>query len=220
MTSLYYYLINDPLSLPLFMEKLSLLPADQQEKIKKFRRWQDAHASLFGKLLLKQGLQDFGIAINLNEIKYNAYGKPYFENDLVGFNITHSGNFVGCIISNDTTTIGIDAEVIKELDIEDFQDLWCANEWADIRNNELNVFYKYWTSKEAVVKAIGKGLSISLNEINVDNDVAKIGNEAYFITNVDMFPHVIINVASKQQIGDIIICGFNIQETLTEPGIT
>jgi 4'-phosphopantetheinyl transferase len=220
MTSLYYYLINDPLSLPLFMEKLSLLPADQQEKIKKFRRWQDAHASLFGKLLLKQGLQDFGIAINLNEIKYNAYGKPYFENDLVGFNITHSGNFVGCIISNDTTTIGIDAEVIKELDIEDFQDLWCVNEWADIQNNDLNVFYKYWTSKEAVVKAIGKGLSISLNEINVDNDVAKIGNETYFITNVDMFPHVIINVASKQQIGDILIYGFNIQETLTEPGIT
>jgi len=214
MTSLYYYLIDDPLSLPLFMEKLSLLPADQQEKIKKFRRWQDAHASLFGKLLLKQGLLDCGIAINLNEIKYNAYGKPYFENDLVGFNITHSGNFVACIISNDTTTIGIDAEVIKALNIDDFQNLWNINEWADIQNNDVNVFYKYWTSKEAVVKAIGKGLSISLNEINVNNGVAQMGNENYFITNVNILPHVVINVASKQPVSDVRIYKFNIQGAL------
>lgn len=215
MTSLYYYLINEPLILPLFMEKLKLLPAEQQEKIKRFRRWQDAHASLFGKLLLKQGLEDFGIALDLNEIKYNAYGKPYFENDLIGFNITHSGNFVACILSDETTTIGVDVEVIKALDIDDFQDLWCPAEWADIKRSGIDIFYNYWTSKEAVVKAIGKGLSISLNEIMINNDKAQIDNDTYYLTNVNIFPEVIINVASKSRLSKIVIYRFHDEQELT-----
>lgn len=208
MTLLYYCLINEPLPTEAFAEKLNMLPQGQQQQIRKFRRWEDVHASLFGRLLLKQGLTDIGSTASLGDIKCNDFGKPYFENYPISFNITHSANFVACIISNDTSTIGIDAEVVKAVDTKDFKDLWSEEEWADIQSNDIAVFFKYWTRKEAVVKAIGKGLDIPLNQISVGSGTAKVGDEIYFLKEINILPHIIINVASPHGITNIVIRGF------------
>lgn len=208
MTLLYYCLIDKQLSIEAFTEKLNMLPGNQQQQIKKLRRWEDAHASLFGRLLLKQGLTDIGSTATLDDMKCNDFGKPYFENYPIRFNITHSGNFVACIISNDTSTIGIDAEVVKAVNTKDFKDLWSEEEWADIQSNDIAVFFKYWTRKEAVVKAIGKGLNIPLNQISVGNGTAKVGDEIYFLKEINIFPQILINVASPNEIANMVIRGF------------
>lgn len=208
MTLLYYCLIDNRLPIEAFAEKLSMLPDNQQQQIKKLRRWEDAHASLFGRLLLKQGLTDIGSTASLDDIKYNDFGKPYFETRPIGFNITHSENFVACIISNDTSTIGIDAEVVKAVDTKDFKDLWSEEEWADIQRNDIAVFFKYWTRKEAVVKAIGKGLDIPLNQISVSMVAAQVAGEIYFLKEINIFPQILINVASPNEIANMVIRGF------------
>jgi len=213
MTLLYYCLINEPLPSSVFAEKLNMLPDNQQQQIKKLRRWEDAHASLFGRLLLKQGLTDIGSTATLDDMKYNDFGKPYLENYPIRFNITHSGNFVACIISNDTSTIGIDAEVVKAVDTKDFKDLWSEEEWADIQSNDIAAFYKYWTRKEAVVKAIGKGLDIPLNQISVSIGAAQVAGEIYFLKEIEIFPHIIINVASPNEITNMIIRDFTTPDT-------
>jgi len=213
MTLLYYCLIDKQLSIEAFTEKLNMLPGNQQQQIKKLRRWEDAHTSLFGRLLLKQGLTDIGSTASLDDMKYNDFGKPYFENYPIRFNITHSGNFVACIISNDTSTIGIDAEVVKAVDTKDFKNLWSEEEWADIQSNDIAVFFKYWTRKEAVVKAIGKGLNIPLNQISVSIGAAQVAGEIYFLKEIEIFPHIIINVASPNEITNMIIRDFTTPDT-------
>lgn len=204
MTILYYCLIDKPLPIQTFAEKVELLPHDQQKQISKLRRWENAHASLFGRLLLKRGLTDIGSAASLNDIKCNDYGKPYFENSSIVFNITHSENFVACIVSDDTSSIGIDAEVVKVRDTTDFKDLWNKDEWADIQRNDIAVFYRYWTCKEAVVKAIGKGLDIPLNQISIGNGLAQVGGEIYYLKEIEIFPQTIINVASRAKVANIL----------------
>jgi 4'-phosphopantetheinyl transferase len=208
MTLLYYCLIDKQLSIEAFTEKLNMLPDNQQQQIKKLRRWEDAHASLFGRLLLKQGLTDIGSTATLDDMNCNDFGKPYFENYPIRFNITHSGNFVACIISNDTSTIGIDAEVVKAVNTKDFKDLWSEEEWADIQSNDIAVFFKYWTRKEAVVKAIGKGLNIPLNQISVSNGAAKVAGEIYFLKAINISPQILINVASPNEISNMVIREF------------
>ena len=51
--------------------------------------WEDRHASLYGKLLLKKGLQDLGQDSSLTNLKFTEYNRPYLEGKL-DFNISSS----------------------------------------------------------------------------------------------------------------------------------
>lgn len=53
---------------------LQLLPIHIQEIAVKFRRWQDAYACIFGKLLLKAALQEEGFQNDLPDLQYTPYG--------------------------------------------------------------------------------------------------------------------------------------------------
>ena len=67
MTILYYTFFSECLAERVFNDKLKLLPIGQTSRIRKFRRWEDAHASLFGKLLLLKGFQEFGVSASLQD---------------------------------------------------------------------------------------------------------------------------------------------------------
>lgn len=56
---------------------LRLLPVDLQKKNSRFLRWQDKQSHLLGKLLLNEGLKNYGYKIFLGELKYSQYGRPY-----------------------------------------------------------------------------------------------------------------------------------------------
>src|SRR5688500_1557642 len=106
MFKIYYSSIETALPNSIFSEYLELFAPNIQNKILKFSRWQDAHAFLYGKLLLKKGLEDLGLNTSLKEIKYSSYGKPYLECN-VEFSISHSSSYVVCALST-TCKIGID----------------------------------------------------------------------------------------------------------------
>lgn len=206
MTILYYHIFDEPLSPSRFLQKLGTLHFVQQEKIKKFRRWQDAHASLFGKLLLQKGLLNFGIPNDLANLKTDRNNKPYLDGSSIGFNITHSGNLVACVLTDETLAIGLDAEEWKPLDIADFISCWNDEEWTAIRNNEIQEFYKYWTAKEAVIKAEGQGLGIPLKEIMIKEGRATWNNREYFLEEVDIVPGFSITIAGQHKINKLQLC--------------
>ena len=58
--SLYLYATAYPEPLPTeqFRSLLGLIPTTYHEPISKYRRWQDAHAALLGKILLRTALQN------------------------------------------------------------------------------------------------------------------------------------------------------------------
>ena len=103
-------------------------------------------------------------------------GKPKLAQNLAGseleFNLSHSGE-VALIAVTRGEEIGVDVERIRE----DFafkpiaQRFFTANEVAALQELPVDLqreaFYKCWTSKEALLKAKGTGLSGSLDEVQI-----------------------------------------------------
>jgi 4'-phosphopantetheinyl transferase len=103
-----------------FNSYLHLLPIDIQKKNLRFLRWQDKHSHLLGKLLLNEGFKNYGYENLLAELKYSHYGRPYL-NEFIDFNISHSGNYVICAITNDSQLqLGIDIEKIEKINFPEF----------------------------------------------------------------------------------------------------
>lgn len=160
------------------------LPADEKDRILKFRNWDDSQRSLLGKLLLIEGLIRTGhVAEKMLEMKRDEFCKPYFSNGPY-FNISHSGKYIVCAISNNIP-LGIDIEHIKEINIYEMQGQWCEAEWNSIvsSKNSLATFYQFWARKEAIVKADGKGLSMQLDCIDTSSDEVKL-NQAWYLKEI------------------------------------
>ncbi len=189
--------------------KLSrLLPKNMQERLSKFRRWQDAYTYLYGKLLLKKSMLQFGYDNSLESIKTTEHGKPYFENSSFSFNISHSEEYVVCAISNDEqVNLGIDIEKVKPIKLDGFSAVFSPEEKREI--DSYNKFYTCWTRKEAIVKADGRGLTIPLNTINTLNSSTKLDNEKYYLSKVDINNGYIAHIASQAKIDKMNIIKFN-----------
>ncbi|WP_333820164.1 4'-phosphopantetheinyl transferase family protein [Ohtaekwangia sp.] len=168
-----------------FQNLSQTLPGAITDKFLKFIRWQDAHAALMGKLLLKEGLKDMGYCMNLENLKYTIYNRPYLDNCPIDFNISHSGEYVLCALST-TCSVGIDIEQVRPVDLSDFESQWTLQELDNIRRSDdsLRQFYNYWTRKEAVIKANGKGLSLSLNKINATIDRISIEGKNWYVKEI------------------------------------
>src|SRR3982751_1295192 len=98
MIKIYFSSYSKKLSNSDFSAYLNLLPAELEQKIMRFRRWEDQHASLYGKLLLMRGLEEAGLDADLIHLKHTSYGRLYLEST-PDFNISHSGFFVVCAFS-------------------------------------------------------------------------------------------------------------------------
>ena len=110
------------------------------------------------------------------EFQVNDFGKPELSNSnlstVIQFNTAHTNGLTMCVVTCDDA-IGVDAECRAEnpsiLDVaEDYfstlelQALKCRDE-----AQQLDYFYRYWTLKEAYIKARGEGLSIPLHDFSV-----------------------------------------------------
>jgi len=197
MINVFYTEFNSPLTDVLWNDYLACLPYNLQEKVLKYRKWQDRQANLFGKLLLIKGLKYYGYGNQeLEQIQYNDYGKPYLDINLK-FNISHSGKFVICSIS-DLYDSGIDIEEIIDLQIADFKNSFSASEWMEIIESEssINKFYEFWTIKEAVAKAEGKGLSLPLADLVLKNSSVKVFEKTWHILKINLDPGYSASIAT------------------------
>jgi 4'-phosphopantetheinyl transferase len=178
---------------------VKLLSPDLQYKILKYKRWEDSQRSLLGYVLLLIGLRKFGLSANLiSEILSSNCGKPYIKDNPIYFNISHSGEIVTCAI-NKNIEIGVDIEQIRPISFSDIKTNMLNSEWCNINKseNQLATFYHYWTQKEAVLKADGSGLNISLKSFEVKNNVTSIKNIKYYVIKLDIEKNYCCNLALK-----------------------
>ena len=179
MIKILYFTIEGQLEQSLWNSYLKKLPSNLQSNVTKYYRWQDQYSNLFGKLLLKHGLIEYGYGDDcLDLLNYNSFKKPFIDKKTY-FNLSHSSEIVICAFSQ-KDEIGIDIEEIKEnKDFHDILPLFFTiheqNKILDAKNS-VTEFYKLWTRKEAVLKAMGVGLNFKLNEIDVCNN--KIKNDS------------------------------------------
>jgi len=193
-----YTKFTDQLSEYKFKKLLNRLPVHLQEKNAKFLRWQDRQANLFGKLLVHTGLKEYGYdpdCLKLLQIDLN--GRPYIDAN-IDFNISHSNNYVLCAISK-TTKVGIDIEKITPIDFYNFDEVMTDKQINTIKNAQdaLKTFFNYWTIKESVVKADGRGLEIPLLDIIINTNTATYNQTVYHINNLNIDQNYSCNLATK-----------------------
>ena len=199
MTDILYACFHSKLENEVWNRFLTKLPGDIQNRINRYVRWQDRQAGLFGKLLLLAGLKNYGYSPDcLKNLLYNEFGKPFLDKR-IAFNISHSGDYAVCAVS-DRGPVGIDIEKIRNIDLSDFERYMSPDEWENIKNSDrpYEKFYEYWTIKESVIKACGKGLSVPLNDIYIDSNRAVLYDSTWFIKEVsihcDFKCHIAVNV--------------------------
>lgn len=197
MVEIYYSCISKKHHTNLINNAITSFSNCFQNKIRNYHKWQDAQLSLLGRLLLYYALKRNNIDIDLNTVCYTPYGKPYLINKSMRFNISHSDNIVVCAVSKNSE-IGIDIEKIKDINSDDFRSQMTALE--RYRVYDLNEsFFTYWTQKEAVIKANGKGLSVPLKSFEIINNQAKIEDDIFYLKSVDLHKKYRCHVASKNE---------------------
>ena len=166
MIKIYCYQFDSPLPDEQWSIYCNLLPNETLRKILRYHRWQDRHAALFGRLLLKQALVEAGYTSScLASLTFDSYNRPSIDSN-IDFNISHSEAYVLCTISK-KGRVGIDIEYMKDIDIHYYRDFMSNSEWYNITYDKAPIrrFYHYWTIKESVMKADGRGLNIPPHDI-------------------------------------------------------
>jgi len=117
------------------------------------------------------------------------YGKPYArvngESVSVRFNISHSVPY-GLIAITQRGRVGIDVEKIAyERDFDGIAKVvFGPDERADIASTEgtdkAHLFLRFWTLKEALVKALGTGLTMNLIEFEIPSDIRNGSRKSIF----------------------------------------
>lgn len=132
------------------------------------RRFSAAHVGLRLALGRHLGLDPRGLSFDENE-----FGKPELKGNWRGdFNLSHSGDRAVLAIS-DEDEVGIDLERMRPIEHLDLAKRYFhRNEVSAIAvprdvEAQRRAFFLIWTLKEAVVKAIGCGLSIPLDSFEV-----------------------------------------------------
>lgn len=142
----------------------SFLSQDEQERASHFKFFRDQKRYIISRGILRSLLAGYlGEPLQKIEILYGLWGKPcLLEEKALSFNLSHSGNYALYAFTQ-RYEVGIDVEYIDEsLELEDMaKGVFSTTEfsyWKALNAQEkIHSFFKYWVSKEAYLKASGKG---------------------------------------------------------------
>lgn len=157
----------------------------RKETIQKLKFEKDKVHSFFSELLVRHVLVE-NYNMNFRNISFRARltGKPYIENNLsIHYNISHSGDYVICVISNEE--VGIDIEKRETIELDIAKNFFHYKEYQAImendKENRLSIFYDYWCLKESYLKYSGRGLVVPLNsfQIEINQDDIKLKNNEF-----------------------------------------
>jgi 4'-phosphopantetheinyl transferase len=152
----------------------ALLSEDEKARGRSFVTTSLRHRFAAGRARLRTLLgEHLGLDPRTLVFVQNAFGKPRLaDHPSLHFSLSHSGDQAVLAVS-EQREVGIDIERVRPLDHLDLaRRYFHPNEVATIDGvrppqEQLLTFFRIWTLKEAVVKAIGKGLSIPLDTFEV-----------------------------------------------------
>ena len=157
---IFYFKQTEQLSAADFNFFLKQLPEIFQNDIKAFKHRQSAEASLLGKIILQYAFQRLDLRYSLFDIQIGHKDRPIINNE-IDFNISHSGDFVGCAITQ-SAKVGFDIEKHRKIELNLFRKYFDEKEWSEIQSatNKENSFFDLWTLKESAIKCDGRGVEV------------------------------------------------------------
>ena len=157
--------------------RLGLLSADELQRANRFIFQQHRERFVAARAALRCILAGY-LQIDASTLRfgYASHGKPYIPlpdnpHDL-RFNLSHSGG-VALLALAVGIEVGVDIERIQTdfLYLEIAQQFFTAVEYAALSATDsvqqCETFFKYWTHKEAFIKATGVGLSLPPQQLEV-----------------------------------------------------
>ncbi len=163
-------------------EKLSecfeKLEEQEKQRISKKKNSAARNLSLAARCLLEDGLYEH-YGIKNPQIKRTENGKPYLADNKVYFNISHTRDAVAVVFS--MHPVGVDIEYTREYNEGVCRKMFSLSEQEFVNGDDVK-FTKLWTLKEAMVKAVGQGVSkIKEYSFNIKNKTVVSNFEnAYF----------------------------------------
>lgn len=135
------------------------------EKLRSCRSFLRRRQGIGAELLLIRSLRPFGLNPPL-PLRCDPKGKPFLTGSDLYFNLSHSGNYAACVVSD--MPLGVDAELEKPLHELLVKRLFSERETALLALSEEknSVFTQIWTEKESFCKAAGMGISSELKQID------------------------------------------------------
>ena len=182
------------------------LPHSRKNKVDKFRFMKDKKLSCGAYLLLKKMLNEKNIT--RPEFKIGKFGKAYISNyENIYFNLSHSGKFVACAISDEE--VGIDIEYNDPtIDLNIARLYFFNEEYKSIRKSENpeNEFFKYWVLKESYMKYTGLGFQLDLDsfEIIIDDEITLKNDNNNIKFNLFDIEEYKLAVASQYDVKELI----------------
>ena len=170
----------------LFESALGKADAVRREKALGVKNARGRAAGLGAGLLLQRAVQDFqgggtkdrpqkggrytvsGLLSELGQplpltYRYGERGKPYFEDLPLYFNLSHSGDYVLCAVSD--VEVGVDIQKIqpvneRKLAKRFFSEAECrVLEGCESSEGRRRLFFELWSRKEAYGKLTGEGIA-------------------------------------------------------------
>lgn len=159
-----------------------MVSAAKRERIDRYKHIVDYRRSLLGDVLSRSLLAKMtGMDVGELDICVDDMGKPYVANAVnTFFNISHSGEYVACIVSD--KPCGIDIEIMDHDNRDIAKRFFAKSEYEYItdclEDETRRRFYEIWTAKEAYSKYEGKGFGIDFGSFEV---VKKENNYYVFV---------------------------------------
>lgn len=143
-----------------------MLSEVERQKAASFVKESDQKNYLLSHLFLRKILSSYAPEVRPSEwsFSHNVYGKPAIANSIsqtLYFNLSHTHSCAYVIVSN-VSECGIDVEEKRKIPLtKGLTELVFSEEeryYYDTIEDKETMFYRFWTLKEAHLKALGSGL--------------------------------------------------------------
>lgn len=153
----------------LWEKRAALLSEARVKKALSFASDKDRCLSLGAGLLLRHGLQKYGIEEKTAKIYYNEHGKPFLTNENIFFSLSHSGCYALCALS--CNNVGADIQKKVRWQPAVVKRFFAQKEQQYIfslpEKERADAFFRLWALKESCVKMLGTGLSGMISELSI-----------------------------------------------------
>ncbi len=183
------YIVDYHEIVPYKDKALELISGERVYKALKYIKEEDTLRSITGSLLIKK------YAGGLDGIKYDFYGKPCKDNYF--FSLSHSNSYVVLAVAD--SEIGVDIEMVRSRNPK-LADYVLSDQEKAALKEEMD-FYRFWTSKESLVKYVGFGIDRDLKLIPalpLNAPKEYVGKKAYAL-NFDYDNNYTISVTTENK---------------------
>jgi 4'-phosphopantetheinyl transferase len=177
------------------------MPASILEKALRFVKIEDRNNFIAARWILYYLASQKLTNLQFGIFEYTKAGKPFLPG-YFPFSISHSNSLAAVLISE--KEVGIDLEKIVDIkNTEDFSSFFSVSELNQIESsdNRMEMFFYYWTIKEAILKFTGEGISginkLKQIEFLSDREIIHLGKN--LVPDIFKFKdYLITSIRSKE----------------------